>query len=137
MSASFAAVIANPYLQVALGSALGGVSRYGLSQYIDARLIVALGSKEIAWPWATLAVNVIGALAIGLLLPTFQDRAWVREFLAVGILGGFTTFSAFSLQTCKLFADGRMLAAGAYVLSSVALCLLAVLIGWKVSAFYR
>ena len=89
------------FLIVAAGGALGAVARYGVG-----RLLPAGG-----WPWATLTVNVAGGLLMGLLAGWLAFRGGVhgesiRLFAAVGVLGGFTTFSAFSLETLALWRDG-------------------------------
>jgi len=125
------------YLWIAVGSGLGGMARYASSGLIAAQL-------GIAFPWGTLTVNVVGSFLIGVLAAvTGPDGRWplapdIQRFLTVGFLGGFTTFSAFSLETLQLLRDGAMLRAGAYVSLSVALCLLAVTVGFGAgSAFYR
>jgi CrcB protein len=117
------------YLLVALGSALGGMARYGCSIWAAARW-------GTAFPWGTLLVNVAGSLAIGILAAfTVAGGKWVlplpaRELLLVGVLGGYTTFSAFSLQTLSLAQQGQWLRAGSNVVLSVVLCLLAVAAGY-------
>jgi CrcB protein len=125
------------YLLVALGGALGSVARY----WIGVRITVLAG---LAFPWATILINILGSLVIGFLatltgpegrLPAPLD---VRAFLIVGICGGFTTFSAFSLQTFELARDGRLLYAGANIMLSVVLCLSAVALGhWLAALFGR
>ena len=113
---------------VALGSALGGVARYWCSG------IVAQHVGE-TFPWGTLIVNVVGSFLIGLIATVsgtdgrFIIPAEARQFMMVGILGGFTTFSSFSLQTLTLARDGEWLLAGANILGSVALCLIMVWVG--------
>jgi len=113
------------YLWVAVGSALGGAARYWCAG-LAARL---LGE---AFPWGTAFVNVAGSFVIGfvatvtgaeerLLLPSDA-----RAFLMAGFCGGFTTFSAFSIETLTLARGGEWLFAGANVVASVVLCLLAV-----------
>ena len=115
-------------LWVALGSALGGAGRYWCSGLM-ARL---MGET---FPWGTFFVNVSGSLIIGFFATmTAPEGKWLvsgnfRQFVMVGILGGFTTFSAFSLQTLVLFEQGESLRAAANVLASVVLCLAAVWIG--------
>ncbi len=115
-------------LWVTIGSALGGLARYGCSGLV-ARLIGE------SFPWGTLAVNVLGSLAIGLVATVTgpDGRIFVgsaaRQFLMLGFLGGFTTFSSFSLQTLTLVQDGEWLWAGANVLLSVVACLAAVWAG--------
>ena len=116
------------YFWVAMGSAIGGVGRYACS---------GLGARWLGetFPWGTLFVNVSGSLVIGILafvIPgdnrLLADNA--REFLMIGICGGFTTFSSFSLETLNLARSGDLGSASAYVLGSVVLCLLAVAIGY-------
>jgi CrcB protein len=120
-------------LAVALGSALGGVARYGLSG------LVARSFGE-TFPWGTLLVNVIGSFLIGFVatLTGPDGRLLVspvtRQFWMPGIFGGFTTFSSFSLQTLTLAQDGEWARAGANVGLSVALCLIAVWLGAMLAA---
>jgi CrcB protein len=115
-------MIAN-YAWVALGSALGGMARYA------AAIAIARMAGE-AFPWGTLLINVLGSLVIGWFasLRGMPDEA--RLFVMTGLCGGFTTFSAFSLQTFDLLRAGEGLRAGAYVLASVLLCLAATALGW-------
>ena len=85
-----------------------------------------------AWPWATLAVNLLGALAIGVIATSravADGPAWVRPFAITGVLGGFTTFSAFALETGLMLDAGRGLLAAAYVLATMVAGLLAVRVG--------
>jgi len=116
------------FLAVASGSALGGVARYGLSG------IVARSFGE-TFPWGTLIVNVLGSLLIGFVATiTGPDGRLLvspvaRQFWIPGIFGGFTTFSAFSLQTLSLAQDGEWTRAGANVVLSVVVCLVAVWLG--------
>ena len=116
------------YFWVALGSALGGVGRYACS---------GLGARWFGdtFPWGTLFVNVSGSLVIGILafiIPgdnrLLADNG--REFLMIGICGGFTTFSSFSLETLNLARNGDWGSATAYTVGSVVLCLVAVAIGY-------
>lgn len=92
------------------------------------------------FPFGTLFVNVAGSFLIGFLATVGAPEGRLpmqpatREFLLVGILGGFTTFSAFSLQTLNLARSGQMLVAGLYVLVSVAVSLAAVWAGWRVGS---
>jgi len=115
-------------LWVAVGSALGGVARYWCSGII-ANLVGE------TFPWGTLIVNVVGSFLIGLIATVsgtdgrFIISAEARQFLMVGILGGFTTFSSFSLQTLTLARDGQWLLVGANVMGSVVLCLIMVWAG--------
>jgi CrcB protein len=125
------------YLWVALGGALGSVARY----WMGVRISLLAG---LTFPWATILINVLGSLVIGF-LATFTGPAGrvpapidARVFLIVGICGGFTTFSAFSLQTLNLARDGRLLLAGANIVLSVSLCLVAVALGhWVATLFGR
>ncbi|MBI3446267.1 MAG: fluoride efflux transporter CrcB [Magnetospirillum sp.] len=116
------------YALIALGSAIGGMARYWLSG------VVATGFGG-SFPWGTLVVNVTGSALIGLFatLTSVDGRVFVpaewRTFFMVGICGGYTTFSSFSLQSLALAQDGEWLAAGMNVMLSVALCLVAVWLG--------
>jgi len=109
-------------LWVALGSALGGVARYWCSGFVAQRF-------GETFPWGTLTVNVVGSFLIGFIAAIsstdgrFIIPAEARQFMMVGILGGFTTFSSFSLQTLTLARDGQWLLVGANVVGSVVLCL--------------
>ena len=113
-------------LWVALGGAIGSAARYGVNVW-SGRL---LGSE---FPWATLAVNVIGCFAMGLLMELMALKLNVstetRAFLTTGILGGFTTFSAFSLDFALLIERKTFALAGAYAAGSVLLSLAAVFLG--------
>ena len=114
------------YLLIAAGSAIGGVTRHWLGLVIAAKF----GSQ---FPWGTLLVNVTGSFLIGLIAALTDARQEVqgsRDFLMVGLLGGFTTFSAFSLQTLTLVREGKLLDAGGNVALSVVLCLVAVWLGY-------
>ena len=115
-------------LLVALGGALGSMARYG----------VGLGTARLfpasTWPWGTLTVNVVGGLAMGLLvgwlgLKAGAGQETIRVFAAVGLLGGFTTFSAFSLETALMIERREYGLAGAYVLLSVVLAVAALMAG--------
>jgi fluoride exporter len=105
-------------LAAALGGALGSVGRYVLGFYIGR----ALGS---VFPWGTLIINITGSFLIGALAEAFALR-WnvdpaTRIFLIVGVCGGYTTFSAFSLEVMTLISRGALMAAAAYIVGSVAL----------------
>lgn len=121
------------YLWIALGSALGGMARYGCSGFVAVRF-------GETFPWGTVVVNVAGSFVIGLVatLTAPDGRLLVpseaRQFVMIGVLGGFTTFSSFSLQTLALVQDSEWLYAGTNVVLSVALCLVAVWLGHVVAA---
>ena len=116
------------YIWVGLGSALGGMARYGCSD-LAARYI------GVGFPWGTLFVNVTGSLIIGFVatLTVADGRFFLspdaRAFLMVGVCGGFTTFAALSLQTLNLARDGHWFGASANVVLSVVVCLFAVWLG--------
>ena len=116
------------YLWIALGGALGSMARYGCSSLV-ARMVGE------TFPWGTLIINVVGSLVIGFFatLTGPDGRLLVapdaRQFVMVGICGGYTTFSSFSLQTLNLVRDGDVIGAGANIVASVIACLLAVWLG--------
>ncbi len=116
------------YFWIGLGSALGGMARYWCSG------VIARTFGE-TFPWGTIIVNASGSLIIGFLatLMSPDGRLLVppdaRAFLTLGLCGGYTTFSSFSLQTLNLVRDGEWLWATANVLFSVILCLAAVWLG--------
>ena len=121
------------YLWVAAGSALGGMARYWCSGLIAHRI-------GETFPWGTLTVNVAGSFAIGLFaaLVEPEGRFFIspaaRQFIMIGIFGGFTTFSAFSVQTLALMREGEVLRAGMNVALSVVLCLVAVWLGYLLAS---
>jgi fluoride exporter len=116
------------YLGVALGSAVGGIARYHCG-------LLAAEWLGDGFPWGTIFVNILGSFVIGFFATlTGPDgrlfvRAEVRVFVMVGFCGGYTTFSAFSLQTLELLQAGNVLGASANVVLSMALCLGAVWLG--------
>lgn len=116
----------NHILLVAIGGALGSVGRY-LTGLATLRLFGP------GYPWGTLTVNLVGGLAIGifaeLIARRFDGSAELRLFIITGILGGFTTFSAFSLEVTAMAERGDYLTALGYVLVSVALSVAAVFAG--------
>ncbi len=117
----------NAFLLVGAGGALGAMGRYGVG--------VLVGRMGVSgFPFATLIVNISGSLAMGLfvgllakLLPGWQNEA--RLFVAVGLLGGFTTFSAFSLDAIVLMERGQMGQALIYISASVVLSIMALFAG--------
>ena len=114
-----------PYLLAALGGVLGALARWG----VGTALPVSPGS----WPWATLLVNLTGCFLIGALLAALAARppepAWVRPFAGVGVLGGYTTYSAFAVEVVGLGKDGAVATAAGYVLASVLGGVVAVALG--------
>ena len=117
------------YFWIAIGGALGSMGRYGVSR------VFAFGFGE-TFPWGTLIVNVTGSFLIGLLagLTSAPDGRFVvapdmRQFLLVGLCGGYTTFSSFSLQTLTLIRENDVVEAGSNVVLSVVLCLVFVWLG--------
>lgn len=118
----------NIYLWIALGGALGSMARYAC---------YGLAARFIGdtFPWGTMMVNVIGSSFIGMFAGlTGPDSRLlvapsVRQFMMVGICGGFTTFSSFSLETLNLARDGQWTKVTANVVASVALCLVGVWLG--------
>lgn len=117
----------NP-LVVAVGGAIGSVMRYWCSG------LVARAFGE-TFPWGTLVVNIVGSLLIGFVAAAtgpdgrFLWPATLRVHVMVGVFGGFTTFSSFSLQTLSLVQEGEWLAAALNVLVSVSCCLIACWVG--------
>ena len=113
------------YLLAAAGGALGALARWGVA--------VALPRSSGQWPWATLVVNLSGCLLMGVLLAVLAARRpdddRLRTFLGAGVLGGFTTFSAFAVEGADLLRAGFPILAGAYVAVSVLGGLLAVALG--------
>jgi len=111
-------------LQVALGGALGASARY-LTGVAAMRLIGP------GFPWATLVVNILGSFLMGVLIVVLAHKGETRlaPFLMIGVLGGFTTFSAFSLDALTLFERGQVWVAAAYVIVSVVFSLGAIVAG--------
>ena len=106
-------------LLIAIGGAIGSLSRYGLGMLVQK-------SANAAFPVGTLAVNVAGCILVGALAKVFmqtQTHPQLRAMLIVGFCGGFTTFSAFSLETVALMQGGEWGKAAAYVAGSVLACL--------------
>ena len=125
------------YLWVALGGAIGSVSRYWLSGLIAERF-------GQTFPWGTLTINVTGSFIIGIFAAMAipegrldpQSRAFTTQFLMIGVCGGYTTFSSFSLQTLNLLRDREWLYAGGNVLLSVVLCMVAVWLGYLLGSTF-
>ena len=111
---------------VCLGSALGGGARY----------LISLGALRVlgaAFPYGTLAVNVLGSFLIGLIMHVALETALIsptaRIFLTTGIMGGLTTYSTFNYETLQLASDGEWLLASANLLATVGACLVAGVLG--------
>jgi CrcB protein len=114
------------WLALAAGGGLGAMLRFALALWVDAR-------AGVHFPWGTLAVNVAGCFGIGVLATLADEHALVspalRLFLVTGLLGGFTTFSTFGMETWQLVEDGRALAALGNAGGSVVAGLAAVVAG--------
>jgi CrcB protein len=115
------------FILVGLGGALGSIARYGVA-------LLAGRVWPMSFPLSTLLVNVLGSFVMGLffgwmarLLPGWQHEA--RLFIAIGLLGGFTTFSSFSLDTILLLERGALAQAAIYVALSVVVCLAGLYLG--------
>ena len=126
------------YLWVAIGGAAGSVSRFWLNGIISSRF-------GETFPWGTMTVNVTGSFLIGVIAALANSegrldphsRAFITQFVMIGICGGYTTFSSFSLQTLNLLHDRQWIHAGANVILSVLLCLVAVWLGWLLGAVFN
>lgn len=126
------------YLWVALGGALGSVSRYWVNGLISEKF-------GATFPWGTLVINVTGSFIIGfvgaLAIPEGRmdsaSRQFATQFLMIGVCGGYTTFSSFSLQTLNLLRDREWLYAGGNILVSVVLCMIAVWLGWLLGSIFN
>lgn len=122
----------NNVILVALGGAIGASLRH----FANMSALRMLGPN---FPYGTMGINILGSFAMGVFIELFVRRAGgsddLRLFVATGILGGFTTFSAFSLDFAVLFERGAMAQALGYVLASVVLSILALFLGlWLVRA---
>jgi fluoride exporter len=131
MDVAFGETFMLAYLWVAIGGALGSVARFWVSGLISEKF-------GTTFPWGTLTINVMGSFLIGIIgalaIPEgrmdSQSRQFATQFLMIGICGGYTTFSSFSLQTLNLLRDREWLYAGGNVILSVVLCMIAVWLGW-------
>lgn len=120
------------FLLVAAGGAIGSMARYGLG------VLAGRMAPNAGWPVGTLAANVIGGLLMGLLVGWLAFRGGaqqeaVRLFAAVGVLGGFTTFSSYSLEAVQMIERRQVGLAGAYVAGSVVLAIAAVFVGLMIA----
>ncbi len=125
------------YLLIALGGALGSVARHGLANFITVH-------TDSPFPWGTFWVNVSGCLAIGFFATiggpnarSFASSNEGRLFFMTGLCGGFTTFSAFSLQTLNLLRAGDWPRAVAYIVASVVICLVSVWLGNTIAVHFN
>lgn len=124
--------VAGAYLAVAFGGALGSVARFWLTG-----VMTALTGPRL--PWGTLLINVLGSLIIGVVAGVTlspERLGWhpdIRILLMTGFCGGFTTFSAFSLQAVELMQAGAIATAFGYMLASVILCLTFTWGGWMLA----
>lgn len=124
------------YLWIAIGSALGGMARYWCSEAIEQRI-------GEAFPWDTLVVNILGSFIIGFFATITGPEGRlvvspeIRHFVMIGVCGGYTTFSSFSLQTLNLLRDGEFLHACFNVVLSVVLCLIFVSVGYILATFFN
>ncbi|GAA3436373.1 fluoride efflux transporter CrcB [Kutzneria kofuensis] len=106
---------------IALGGGLGALARYGISLWLP--------TMPGHFPWGTFAINVLGCFLIGVLMVRWGQRPLLRPFLGVGVLGGFTTFSTYAVETRALLAPGEVPVALAYLFGTLAAAMLAVLAG--------
>lgn len=117
-------------LVIFVGAGIGGVARYAVGSWVHA-------SAGAGFPWGTLLINVTGSfllmVAYGVLEGTAAAPEW-RAFLGIGVLGGFTTFSAFTYETVRLMQDGEWERAVVYVLASVLLSVGAAIAGFGVAS---
>ncbi len=124
------------YLLVAIGGALGSVARFWIGGLISARF-------GETFPWGTLVINVTGSFVIGifaaLTAPEISGkyRTQLIQFIMIGICGGYTTFSSFSLQTLSLVQRRQWLYAGGNVVLSVTLCMIAVWLGYLLGMVFN
>ncbi|MFK8066649.1 MAG: fluoride efflux transporter CrcB [Gammaproteobacteria bacterium] len=113
-------------ISIAFGGAIGAVLRFSTSNMIYSQF-------GRTFPWGTLMVNVTGSLFMGLLFVLFTERmelnSDLRAFITVGLLGAFTTFSTFSIETMNLIESGELTRAGVNILASVVCCLAACWLG--------
>jgi fluoride exporter len=107
------AVLSHPCVLLLVGGGLGANARYWLGEYFKTR------HWSDTFPWHTFAINVAGSFALGLVAVLLKDRPAWALFLGVGVCGGFTTFSTFSVEALVMIEKGRTLAAAGYAVGSV------------------
>jgi CrcB protein len=127
------------YVWIALGSALGGVLRYWLAGLAGRGLEALIGAPQSMAFLGTVFVNISGSFVIGLIaaLGPTGPSDFAKQLFMIGVLGGYTTFSSFSLQTLELAHEGRWLHAGGNVLISVVFSLAAVWLGHLCGTAFR
>jgi len=124
------------YFIIGVGGALGSMLRYWVATLIDS----SAQKGGVIFPWGTILVNITGCFVIGFIftISAAEGRLFLssltRQFILIGILGGYTTFSSFSLQTLTLAQDGQWWGAAANVVLSVVLCLIGVWFGAMLAA---
>jgi len=118
------------YILVSTGAAIGGALRYGISSYIQRHI-------SVIFPYGTLVVNVIGCFILGIVMFYLNDKELIgsefRLFLAVGLCGGFTTFSTFSFETLNLFRDSEYMLVFYNVALNIVLCFLGIYLAYLIS----
>ena len=118
------------YFSIALGGALGALTRYKISVFFASHYLSVI-------PWGTIFSNILGSFLMGVLLIVFQEKLnqdeTMRALLTVGFLGAMTTFSSFSLEALIMLQKGDYLSAFGYIVGSVGFCLLAALVGVQVT----
>jgi CrcB protein len=125
------------YFWVAIGGALGSMGRYWMDGVVSNKF-------GTSFPWGVLFINIGGSFLIGIIGALAspegrldsQSRVFATQFLMIGICGGYTTFSSFSLRTLRFLQEGQWLYAGAYIISSVILCLIAVWLGYLLGDWF-
>jgi len=128
----FTSLLKHPYLLAGMGGAIGSIGRIGMTDLVNKWL----GNQ---FPFGTIMVNVTGAILMGLLAGYGESEPGklifapgARTFLMIGVLGGYTTFSSFSLQTFLFIEQGNLMGAFLNILLSVVLCLLGIWAGFSV-----
>lgn len=115
------------WLMVAVGGMSGAVSRYAVMT-----LFINI-TRRFAFPWAILSINIIGSLLAGIAFALAHERQWLtvqqQHLLSIGFLGGFTTYSSYSVDCVRLMQSGQWLLAGGYVIATTVTCLFATMLG--------
>lgn len=121
------------WLAIGIGGGIGAIARFSVVSWLNR-------VSESTFPWGTLTVNVVGSFIMGLAFVLFtikypQVSGSVRSFVLVGLLGAFTTFSSFALESLTLLQQDQPLAALLYMFGSVVLCLIVVSLGYSIGKF--